>query len=60
MTECAGLVGVVWSGDDDGVLGGYFFITAPCMHDAMEVAKTHPHLKYGGEVVLRPMVVTRR
>jgi hypothetical protein len=60
MTESAGQVAVDWSGDDDRVLGGYFLITAPSMHDAMELAKTHPHLKYGGEVELRPIEVTRR
>ena len=37
------------------VLGGYFLIKAPTMERAREIASTHPHLKYGGEVEVRPL-----
>ncbi len=43
----------------DRALGGYFLITAPTLDDAIALAKTHPHLKYGGEVEVRPIESTR-
>jgi len=47
------------SASTDRVLGGYFLITAPSLDDAIALAKTHPHLKYGGEVEVRPIENTR-
>jgi hypothetical protein len=37
------------------VLGGYFLIRASGMEHARELASTHPHLKYGGEIEIRPL-----
>lgn len=42
----------------DRALGGYFLITAPSLDDAIALAKSHPHLKYGGEVEVRPIEST--
>jgi hypothetical protein len=50
---------VTESADSDRVLGGYFLITAPSLEDALALAKTHPHLKYGGEVEVRPIEKTQ-
>jgi len=36
-------------------LGGYFLIRAANMEQAREIASTHPHLKYGGEIEIRPL-----
>jgi hypothetical protein len=44
--------------NSDRVLGGYFLITAPSLDDAIELAKSHPHLKYGGEIEVRPIEST--
>jgi hypothetical protein len=41
--------------EDGRVLGGYFLIRAANMDDARDVASTHPHLKYGGEIEIRPL-----
>ena len=37
------------------VLGGYFLIRAADLPHAQELAATHPHLKYGGEIEIRPL-----
>lgn len=37
------------------VLEGYFLIRAGSLEEARELAQTHPHLKYGGEVEIRPL-----
>ena len=37
----------------DDVLGGYFRIGAESMDDALAVAKTCPHLRYGGRIEVR-------
>lgn len=37
------------------VLGGYFLIRAKSLAHARELAQTHPHLKYGGEIEIRPL-----
>lgn len=37
------------------VLGGYFLIRANDIEQAREIALTHPHLKYGGEIEIRPL-----
>ena len=39
----------------DTDLGGYFVITAPSLEAAAAIARTCPHLKYGGAVVVRPV-----
>jgi len=35
------------------VVGGYFLIRASSYDDAVEIARTCPHLKYGGRVEIR-------
>lgn len=60
MTAGAGGVSVEPDAHPDRVLGGYFLITAPSLEEAIELTRTHPHLKYGGEVEVRPIEVTRR
>ena len=40
---------------DGRVLGGYFLIRARSFEHARELAQTHPHLKYGGEIDVRPL-----
>jgi hypothetical protein len=60
MTASAGRLAVESSAHTDRVLGGYFLITAGSLEEAIELAKSHPHLKYGGEVEVRPIEVTRR
>jgi hypothetical protein len=59
MTTAADGVAIAESADSDRILGGYFLITARDLDDALELAKTHPHLKYGGEVEVRPIESTR-
>lgn len=59
MTESDGGIAVVSSSDSDRVLGGYFLITADSLDQAIEIARSHPHLKYGGEVEVRPIETTR-
>jgi hypothetical protein len=49
---------IATSANSDRALGGYFLITAPSLDDAIALAKTHPHLKYGGEVEVRPIEST--
>jgi hypothetical protein len=49
---------VATTANSDRALGGYFLITAPSLDDAIALAKTHPHLKYGGEVEVRPIEST--
>ncbi|MGH7537522.1 MAG: YciI family protein [Gemmatimonadales bacterium] len=41
-----------------GRLGGYFIIGARDYDEAVAVAKTHPHLKYGGRIVIREIEPT--
>ncbi|HEU4365165.1 MAG TPA: YciI family protein [Candidatus Krumholzibacteria bacterium] len=60
MTANGGNVAIESSADGDRVLGGYFLVTAPSLEDAVELTRTHPHLKYGGEVEVRPIEVTSR
>jgi hypothetical protein len=38
-----------------GGLAGYFIISAADAREALEIAKSCPHLKYGGTVVVRPI-----
>lgn len=44
-------------GDTGRVLGGYFLIRADNLDDAVALARTHPHLKYRGEIEVRPIHV---
>ena len=39
-----------------GALSGYFVIEAPDAAEAVAIARTMPHLEYGGTIVLRPVV----
>jgi hypothetical protein len=39
-----------------GVLSGYFMIGAKSLDEALEVARTCPHLKHGGSIEVRPLV----
>ena len=39
------------------VLGGYFLIRATSLEEAEEIASTHPHIRYGGQVEIRPIDV---
>jgi hypothetical protein len=59
MTGRGESLSIATSSKTDRVLGGYFLITAPTLEDAIALAKTHPHLKYGGEVEVRPIEKTR-
>lgn len=60
MTAGAAGLSIEPDAHTDRVLGGYFLITAPSLEEAIELTRTHPHLKYGGEVEVRPIEVTRR
>ena len=59
MTSRDGRMAIAETAAGDRTLGGYFTITARHMDEAVEIAKTHPHLKYGGEVEVRPIEVVR-
>jgi len=59
MTRHAEAVAVAETADTDRVLGGYFLVKAPSLEDALALARTHPHLKHGGEVEVRPIESTR-
>jgi hypothetical protein len=59
MTGSGDQVAIAESADTDRVLGGYFLIKARNLDDALALAKTHPHLKYGGEVEVRPIENTQ-
>lgn len=59
MTRHANEIEIAAAPVSDRVLGGYFLITAPSLDKAIELAKSHPHLKYGGEVEVRPIEFTR-
>lgn len=36
-------------------LGGYFIVEAPSMDAARALAEGHPHVRYGGTIVIRPL-----
>jgi hypothetical protein len=40
----------------DQVLAGYFLVSAQSREDAVALARSSPHLRYGGTVVLQPAV----
>jgi len=39
----------------DGVLSGYFVIQAASFDEALDVARSCPHLRHGGRIALRPI-----
>jgi len=39
-------------------ISGYFVIDAASWEDAVAVARTCPHLRYGGRIILRPVAPT--
>ena len=51
---------VLGGGGSDPAAGlrGYFVFDASTMADAVAVARTHPHLRHGGRVVLRRILPT--
>jgi hypothetical protein len=51
--ETAGLIGHPKVGGR--VRGGFFLIRASSMEHARKLASTHPHLKHGGEIEIRPL-----
>lgn len=55
MTQRDGVTAVAEAVGKDRHLGGYFTITARDVDEAITIARTHPHLKYGGEVEVRPI-----
>jgi hypothetical protein len=59
MSAATGSVEIAAAADTDRILGGYFLITARDMDEALALAKSHPHLRYGGEVEVRPIESTR-
>jgi hypothetical protein len=38
-----------------GVLAGYFIVTARDAGEAIEIARSCPHLKHGGAIAVRPI-----
>lgn len=40
---------------DQGELSGYFIIFADDLSEAVRISETHPHLKYGGSIEVRPI-----
>ena len=55
--ETVGLPGGA-DGSPLGRLGGYFVISAADRAEALAIAGTCPHLRYGGRIVVRPIVPT--
>jgi hypothetical protein len=53
--ELSGSQGLQEVHTQDGSLGGYFVITAPSLEAAIAIARTCPHLKRGGTIVIRPI-----
>jgi hypothetical protein len=45
---------------ETGAIGGFFVIRAGSDAEAVTIAKTCPHLKYGGRIAVRAIVETRR
>jgi hypothetical protein len=42
----------------EGVLAGYFVVRADTYEEAVAIARAHPHLRYGGRIVLRAIEPT--
>ena len=53
--ELSGPLGLREIHAEDTSLGGYFVIAAPDLDAAVAIARTCPHLKHGGTVVIRPI-----
>jgi hypothetical protein len=53
--ELSGSSGLEEVHTQDTSLGGYFVIAAPNLDAAMAIARTCPHLKHGGTIVIRPI-----
>jgi hypothetical protein len=53
--ELSGSQGLQEIHTEDTSLGGYFVIVAPNLDAALAIARTCPHLKHGGTVVIRPI-----
>lgn len=51
--EISGPLGFQETQAEDTSLGGYFVIAAPNLDAAVAIARTCPHLKHGGTVVIR-------
>lgn len=43
---------------DEGVMTGFFIIHAANQAEALEIARTCPHLRHGGRIALRPVIPT--
>jgi len=53
--ELSGSQGLQEVHTQDTSLGGYFVIAAPSLDAAIAIARTCPHLKHGGTIVIRPI-----
>jgi hypothetical protein len=53
--ELSGSQGLQEVHTQDTSLGGYFVIAAPSLDTAIAIARTCPHLKGGGTIVIRPI-----
>jgi hypothetical protein len=53
--ELSGSQGLQEVQSQDTSLGGYFVIAAPNLDAALAIARTCPHLKHGGTIVIRPI-----
>jgi len=42
--------------EGDEVLGGFMIVEAASLEAAVELARTHPHVRHGGRIVVRPVV----
>lgn len=56
--EPGGSGGAVPSAPDPSRLAGYFLIRAPDQRAALEIARSCPHVRYGGRIVLREIEPT--
>jgi hypothetical protein len=56
--ELSGSQGLQEVHTEDTSLGGYFVIAAPNLDAAGAIARTCPHLKHGGTIVIRPIDAT--
>jgi hypothetical protein len=50
-----GLAGALSPSADGSALRGFFIISAASTDDAVAVARTSPHLRHGGRIVVRPI-----
>ncbi|HUF26128.1 MAG TPA: YciI family protein [Gemmatimonadaceae bacterium] len=58
VTPGAGALPSGTGSPSDGVLGGFFIISASSAAEAEAIARTMPHLQHGGRVVVRPIEPT--